>query len=89
MAEFPQEVADWFSASTGAVQTETRAICHTLSDEYAQLSSEQQPVAIGTAPMDALIAYAGAHEKCSKNKEAPQRLEAILLSCDDGVESHT
>ncbi|KAI8717034.1 hypothetical protein NCS52_00777600 [Fusarium sp. LHS14.1] len=44
---------------------------------------------IGTAPMDALMAYAGAHEKCDKNKKAFKSLEAISLSGDDGVESHT
>ncbi|EEU36765.1 uncharacterized protein NECHADRAFT_88656 [Fusarium vanettenii 77-13-4] len=57
--------------------------------QYAQLLSGQQPVAIRTAPMDALMADAGAYGKCDKNKEALKRLEAILLSRDDGVESHT
>ena len=59
------------------------------ADQYALLLSGQQPVAIRTAPMDALMADAGAYEKCDKNKEALKRLEAILLSRDDGVESHT
>ncbi|RMJ13115.1 hypothetical protein CDV36_007227 [Fusarium kuroshium] len=88
MAEFLQEIANWFSAKTGAAQIEIRAICHALSDQYAQLLSGRQPVAISTAPMDAMMAYVGAHEKCDKNKEAFKRLMAILLSRDDGVESH-
>ncbi|KAL2683427.1 hypothetical protein Neosp_007897 [[Neocosmospora] mangrovei] len=59
------------------------------ADQSAQLLSGQQPVATGTAPTDALMAYAGAHEKCDKNKEALKSLEVILLSREDGVESHT
>ncbi|KAG6362796.1 hypothetical protein INS49_007890 [Diaporthe citri] len=110
MAEYPKEIADWFAASTEAAQTETRAVCHgamydvtwdfnkapdnVQADQYAHLLGGQQPVAIGTTPMDALMAYAGAHEKVDKDtpkgqvEAALKRLEAILLSRDDGVESH-
>ncbi|KAL8792887.1 MAG: hypothetical protein Q9195_004529 [Heterodermia aff. obscurata] len=110
MVEYPQEIADWFAASTEAAQAETRTICHgamydvswdsgkapdnVQADHYAKLLEGQQPVAIGTTPMDALMAYAGAHEKVDSGTDKGQveaalkRLEAILLSRDDGVESH-
>jgi len=110
MPEYPQEIADWFAATTPTNRVDTRAICHgamydvtwdlakapanVQADQYAELLTGQQPVAIGTTPMDALMAYAGAHEKVDKNtpkgqvEAALKRLEAILLSRDDGVEAH-
>jgi hypothetical protein len=87
----------------------TRSLCHgamydvhwnlntapvtVLADHYASLLCNSQPVSVGTTPMDALMAYAGAHEKIDggvqKDIEAAlKRLETILLSRDDGVEAH-
>jgi hypothetical protein len=110
MAEYPQDIADWFLHSTGETQTMTRSICHGAmydvdwnlskppsniqADSYAELLEGQQPVAIGTTPMDTLMAYAGAHERIDGGlvkgeiEAGLKRLEAILLSRDDGVESH-
>ncbi|KAL2214431.1 hypothetical protein CC79DRAFT_1392288 [Sarocladium strictum] len=93
--------------STGTLTT--RSICHGAmydvswnldsapknipADKFAKMLAEAQPVAIGTTPMDAIMAYAGAHEGIKGQEKgrieaALKRLEAILLSRDDGVEAH-
>ncbi|KAK2007340.1 hypothetical protein LZ32DRAFT_593960 [Colletotrichum eremochloae] len=74
----------WDSKSTPA---------HVLADRYAALLNQTLPLAIGSTPMDALMAYAGAHENMdsgvAKRMEAAlKRLETLLLSRDDGVEAH-
>ncbi|OCT52853.1 hypothetical protein CLCR_09438 [Cladophialophora carrionii] len=109
MPKYPREIADWFSRSTGDDKTLTRSICHgamynvqwdlatapknVAADKFAKLLSEKQPIAVGTTPMDAVMAYAGAHERIDgketgRIEAALKRLEAILLSRDDGVEAH-
>ncbi|KAM0426069.1 hypothetical protein ACHAPT_008700 [Fusarium lateritium] len=106
MPKYPKQIADWFS---GSKETPTRSICHgamyevqwdlnsapknVVADKFARLLAQKQPVAIGTTPMDAIMAYAGAHERVKgtdvgRIEAALKRLEAILLSRDDGVESH-
>ncbi|KAH7246599.1 hypothetical protein BKA59DRAFT_556265 [Fusarium tricinctum] len=108
MASYPAEIVDWFRKTDGK-EVVTRSICHgamygvswdlntapknILADRFAKVLAETQPVAIGTTPMDAIMAYAGAHEgieggTTGKIEAALKRLEAILLSRDDGVEAH-
>ncbi|KAI1812466.1 hypothetical protein GGS20DRAFT_587464 [Poronia punctata] len=93
----------------GTEEPVTRSICHgamydvqwiinkapktVLADHYASLLCDAQPVSVGSTPMDALMAYAGAHQNIDngikKDLEAAlKRLETILLSRDDGVEAH-
>ena len=107
MTSYPKEIADWFNRTTGN-EVITRSICHgamygvswdlnsapknVLADRFAKVLAEAQPVAIGTTPMDAIMAYAGAHERIEGQEKgrieaALKRLEAILLSRDDGVEA--
>ncbi|KAH7320601.1 hypothetical protein B0I35DRAFT_352023 [Stachybotrys elegans] len=108
MASYPTEIVDWFRKTDGN-QIPTRSVCHgamygvswdlnsapknILADRFAKVLAEAQPVAIGTTPMDAIMAYAGAHEgieggETGRIEAALKRLEAILLSRDDGVEAH-
>ncbi|VUC25607.1 unnamed protein product [Clonostachys rosea] len=105
MAKYPKQIADWF----GTGNTVTRSVCHgamygvswdlnsapknILADRFAKVLAEAQPVSIGTTPMDAIMAYAGAHEgikgqERGRIEAALKRLETILLSRDDGVEAH-
>lgn len=108
-ASYPKEIADWFSTTDGTEIITTRSICHGAmygvswdlnsapknihADKFAKVLAETQPVALGTTPMDAIMAYAGAHEGIEGQEKgrieaALKRLEAILLSRDDGVEAH-
>ncbi|KAL7974917.1 hypothetical protein HDV63DRAFT_364666 [Trichoderma sp. SZMC 28014] len=109
MSKYPKEIAEWFDLSNGTSPVSTRSICHgamygvdwdlnaapkkNIADIFAKVLAEAQPVAIGTTPMDAIMAYAGAHEGIAGEEKgrieaALKRLEAILLSRDDGVEAH-
>ena len=105
---YPTQISDWFKRSDGK-DVATRSICHGAmygvtwnlnaapknihADRFAKVLAETQPVAIGTTPMDAIMAYAGAHEGIEGQEKgrieaALKRLESILLSHDDGVETH-
>ncbi|CVL11707.1 hypothetical protein FPRO06_13014 [Fusarium proliferatum] len=109
MKAYPREIFDWFNFPNGDKEVMTRSVCHgamygvswdlnlapknILADKFAKVLAETQPVAIGTTPMDAIMAYAGAHEGIKGEEKgrieaALKRLEAILLSRDDGVEAH-
>ncbi|KAL6788963.1 hypothetical protein J3E68DRAFT_99163 [Trichoderma sp. SZMC 28012] len=111
-AIIPQEIVDWLDECLPRREQGTRSLCHgalydvswdlhrapevILADKYAEMLSQKLPVAVGTTPMDALMAYAGAHEADTTNpnddvkkiESALKRLETVLLSRDDGVEAH-
>ncbi|KAK0615570.1 hypothetical protein B0T17DRAFT_347175 [Bombardia bombarda] len=61
------------------------------ADSFAELINGTLPISVGTTPMDALMAYAGAHEddqtEIAKVEKALKNLEEALLATDDGVES--
>ncbi|CAG7561962.1 unnamed protein product [Fusarium equiseti] len=109
MTAYPRETVNWFERPNGTNEVVTRSICHgamygvswdltsapknILAHKFAKVLAETQPVASGTAPMDATMAYAGDHEgikgrETGRIEAALKRLEAILLSHDDGVDVH-
>jgi hypothetical protein len=109
MMAYPREIADWFERTNGKNEVVTKSICHgamygvswdltsapknILAHKFAKILAETPPVAIGTTPMDAIVAYTGDHEgikggETGRIEAALKRLEAFLLSHGDGVDAH-
>ncbi|KAK0732481.1 hypothetical protein B0T21DRAFT_369068 [Apiosordaria backusii] len=61
------------------------------ADHFAELINGTLPLSVGTTPMDALMAYAGAHQgdgtTVGEVERILKKMEEALLATDDGVES--
>ncbi|KAK3307147.1 uncharacterized protein B0T15DRAFT_166212 [Chaetomium strumarium] len=94
---YPKPVQDWLDAKTAS-----RVLCHgamygvrwdanTLppkvpANKASEHLTDDMPVAVGTTPMDALLAYVDAHQIADLEKDL-HALEPLLRARDDGVQA--